>query len=239
MREIKRLIVAEDNPRDQEFLLKNLEAYKPTLYQNGEEALEGLGDEESPCILSDIQMPGLNGIALASEIWKQKPLAKIVFWSNYKDEIYVRSLSKIIPPETVYGYVLKSNPIEILHKALHQVFIDYQCWVDPLLRSVQARNQQSQSPISDAEFEVLLDIALGLTDQLIAQRRFLSRRGVQSRLKSLYQKLGVERSPAHDGPEQLNPRTRAVNVALQRGLVNSYELRQAEDDLNSWLKKRK
>jgi DNA-binding NarL/FixJ family response regulator len=110
--------------------------------------------------------------------------------------------------------------------------------VDPLLRSVQARNQKSQSPISDAEYEVLLDIALGFTDQMIAQRRFLSRRGVQSRLKSLYQKLGVERSTDHEGAEQLNPRTRAVNVALQRGLLNTYELRQAETELGCWLKNR-
>jgi DNA-binding NarL/FixJ family response regulator len=239
MDDLKKIIVAEDNPRDQEFLLKNLVGYEITVFSNGDEAFAGLGNEESPCILSDIQMPGLNGIALASEIWKQKPQAKIVFWSNYKDEIYVRSLSKIIPPETVYGYVLKSNPIEVLEKALYHVFEDYQCWIDPLLRPVQARNQQSRSPISDAEYDVLLDIALGLTDQLIAQRRFLSRRGVQSRLKSLYQKLGVERSQIHEGPEQLNPRTRAVNVALQRGLLNSYELQLAEDELNTWLKSRK
>ena len=234
-----RLMVAEDNPRDQEFLRNNLQEYELTVFNNGEEALANLGSDESPCILSDIQMPGLNGIAMATEIWKQKPLARIVFWSQYEDEIYVRSLSKIIPAETVYGYVLKSNPADVLHKALHQVFEDYQCWIDPKLRPVQARSQQSQSVISDAEYDVLLDIALGLTDQLIAQRRFLSRRGVQSRLKSLYQKLGVERSTFDDAHESLNPRSRAVTVALQRGLLNSYELQQAEDEFNQWMKIRK
>ncbi len=93
--------------------------------------------------------------------------------------------------------------------------------------------------ISDAEYDVLLDIALGLTDQLIAKRRFLSRRGVQSRLKTLYQKLGVERSTFDDVHESLNPRSRAVTVALQRGLLNSYELEQAEMEFKEWMQSRK
>jgi hypothetical protein len=46
----------------------------------------------------------------------------------------------------------------------------------------------------------------------------------------------VERSTDHEGAEQLNPRTRAVNVALQRGLLNTYELRQAETELDCLLK---
>ncbi len=232
------LIIAEDNPRDQEFLLNNLERYEISLFNNGEEAITGLGESDSPCILSDIQMPGLNGIAMATEIWKRRPMARIVFWSQYEDEIYVRSLSRIIPAETVYGYVLKSNPAEVLLKALHLVFDECQCWIDPKLRPVQARSQHSQSVISDAEYDVLLDIALGLTDQLIAKRRFLSRRGVQSRLKTLYQKLGVERSTFDDIHESLNPRSRAVTVALQRGLLNSYELEQAEMAFREWMQSR-
>lgn len=235
----QRLIVAEDNPRDQEFLKDNLKEYELLVFNDGNETLKNLGSEDAPCIISDIQMPGLNGIAMATEIWQQKPLARIVFWSQYEDEIYVRSLSKIIPAETVYGYVLKSNPADTLRKALHQVFEDDQCWIDPKLRPVQARSQQSQSIISDAEYDVLIDISLGLTDQLIAQRRFLSRRGVQSRLKSLYQKLGVDRSTFDETHDSLNPRSRAVTVALQRGLVNTYELQQAEEAFNQWMARRK
>jgi len=239
LNEKPRLIIAEDNPRDQEFLLNNLERYEISLFNNGEGALAGLGENDSPCILSDIQMPGLNGIAMATEIWKSRPMARIVFWSQYEDEIYVRSLSRIIPAETVYGYVLKSNPADVLLKALQLVFDECQCWIDPKLRQVQARSQHSQSVISDAEYDVLLDIALGLTDQLIAKRRFLSRRGVQSRLKTLYQKLGVERSTFDDVHESLNPRSRAVTVALQRGLLNSYELEQAELEFKEWMQNRK
>ena len=55
-----------------------------------------------------------------------------------------------------------------------------------------AQATDRQTGLTDVEYEALVDIALGLTDQAIAHRRFLSRRGVTSRLHALYSKLGVE-----------------------------------------------
>ena len=84
---------------------------------------------------------------------------------------------------------------------------------------------------------VLIDIALGLTDNVIAKRRYLSRRGVQSRLKSLYQKLNIRGILDHDtDSEVMNPRSRAVAIALQRGLINSEELAREEQELSRWIK---
>ena len=34
----------------------------------------------------------------------------------------------IVPSETIYGYVLKSNPADIVARAAHAVFIEDQCW---------------------------------------------------------------------------------------------------------------
>ena len=73
---------------------------------------------------------------------------------------------------------------------------------------------------------------------MIAQRRYLSRRGVQSRLKSLYQKLDIRGIIHHDtDAEIMNPRSRAVAIALQRGLINTEELAREEQDLARWIKK--
>ncbi|MDM8567005.1 response regulator transcription factor [Candidatus Halobeggiatoa sp. HSG11] len=233
------IVIAEDNPRDREFLCQTLADYQLHIATNGEEALELLQQNQLIYLVSDLQMPRLNGVELAKHIWADCPQARIVFWSQYQDEIYVRALAKIIPAETVYGYVLKNNPSNILQRAIVAVFVDYQCWIDPKIRPVQARNQTNLQNISDAEYEVLIDIALGMTDNLIAQRRYLSKRGVQSRLKSIYQKLNIERdSTVKDIGEMLNPRSRAVAIALQRGLINSYELQQAEALFQQWLKKR-
>ena len=230
-----KIIIAEDNPRDREFLANNLSDYSLTLSADSKHALELALQSKTPCIITDLQMPGLNGIELAKKIWQQTPSARIVFWSHYGDETYIRSLAAIIPEETVYAYILKDNPSNVLNAACHAVFKEDQCWIDKKLRPVQSRTHTSDSAVSDIEYEVLIDIALGLTDNMIAQRRYLSRRGAQNRLKSLYNKLGV----SHDNhpSETLNIRARAISVAMRRGLLNNFELEQEEATLQKWLKK--
>jgi len=225
------VIVAEDNVRDMEYLVTSLESFPCEQAVRGDQALEMFQSRPDSYLISDLQLPGLNGVELSTEVWKIAPAARIIIWSQYNDEVYLRSLSQIIPEDALYGYVLKNNPSKTLQRAVHSVFFEEQCWIDPQVRQAQARSRSTQQTITDAEYEVLIDIALGMTDQLIARRLFLSRRGVQSRLKSLYAKLGVDQSPAVEG---INPRSRAVAIALTRGLVNQHELEKAEKEFAEW-----
>lgn len=231
------LIIADDNPRDRGFLAETLSAYRLTITANAEEALAACSSSAEPWLVTDIQMPGINGIELARRVWAQHTTARLLFWSQHSDETYVRVLAKQIPAETVYGYVLKNNPAETLQRAARAVFDECQCWIDPLVRMVQARSQHACDALSDAEYDVLIDIALGLTDNTIAARHYLSRRGVQNRLQSLYAKLGANIEPvARPGnSELLNIRARAVSLAFQRGLINAFELRKEEQQLVTWL----
>jgi DNA-binding NarL/FixJ family response regulator len=237
------LVVAEDNPKDFEFLQRMIADWphpcRIVRASNGIVALELALGLEQPLVISDIQMPEMNGIDFAKALWARKPQARIVFWSQHKDEMYVRALVKIVPPETVYGYVLKSNPRERIENALTTVLFDDQCWIDPEVRKVQGRAGSHQTALSDIEYEALVDISLGLTDNLIAQRRYLSRRGVQSRLNSLYGKLGLdlEQFQSDKVGDAFNLRNRAVAVAVRRGLINAFELEHEEVDLQVWLKR--
>jgi len=235
------LIITDDNPRDRNYLADILANYAPSATTNIQEALTACDGHVEPWLVTDIQMPGGNGIELARQLWDKHPTARILFWSQHSDELYVRELVKLVPAETVYGYVLKSNTSDTILRAAQAVFEDCQCWVDPLIRRVQARSQNSRDALSDAQYDVLVDIALGLTDNTIAERRYLSRRGVQNRLQSLYNKLGanLEHHDAPSASELLNVRTRAVSIALQRGLINAFELAEEEQLLNDWLATRK
>ncbi|MFO7982227.1 MAG: response regulator transcription factor [Desulfuromonadales bacterium] len=239
----KHIVVAEDNPKDYEFLEHLLQDMPFDVdldrSSSGQGALESALQDDYPLVVSDIQMPGLNGIDFASELWKQRPEARIVFWSQYKDEMYVRALARIVPAETVYGYVLKSSDREDIVRAIRTVLDEEQCWIDPEIRKVQSRARANQTALSDIEYEALVDISLGLTDNLIAQRRYLSRRGVQSRLNSLYNKLGVDQEQYHTEKtgDALNLRNRSVAVALHRGLINPFELKSEEEDFQTWLKR--
>lgn len=231
------VFVAEDSPRDREYIGSVLLGRELRFYDNGAEALEAALKYDDPLLITDLQMPVMDGVVASSRLWEQRPGARIIFWTHYDDEIYLRKLSGQVPPETVYGYVLKSNSAEVLQRVTAAVFDEVQCWVDPLVRSAQVRVGEKQSALTDMEYEVLVDIALGLTDSGIGHRRYLSRRGVQSRLKTLYMKLGVDHEKFQvDGVgEVINPRARAVSVALRRGLINAHELEREEDLLAAWI----
>ena len=232
------MIIIDDNPRDRSFLSDLLKAYKPLVTTTAEEVMESSAQFDEPWIITDIQMPEINGVELATQLWEKYSNARILFWSQYNDETYVRALAKLIPPETVYGYVLKNNTAETLLKAVQAVFDECQCWIDPSVRQVQARNMHKVDSLSDAEYEVLIDIALGLTDNTIAERHYLSRRGVQNRLQNLYSKLGasLDQNASDSSSEIVNVRSRAVAIALQRGLINAFELKRDEAMLAAWLK---
>ena len=237
------ILIAEDNPKDFEFLERLFQGWEELCTidraPDGEVALKMALEMALPLVVSDIQMPGLNGIDFARQLWERKPEARIVLWSQYKDEMYVRALARIVPPETVYGYILKSNSKERILTAIRTVLLDEQCWIDPEVRKVQGRAGHSQTALSDIEYEALVDISLGLTDNLIAQRRYLSRRGVQSRLNSLYSKLALDQDQFHSEKfgDAFNLRNRAVAVALRRGLINSFELESEEEEFQGWLRR--
>ena len=206
---------------------------------DGGRAVELARERRPALVILDIKLAGLSGVHAARQIWGETPLARIVFWSQYKDEIYVRELARIVPAETVYGYVLKSSSDAKLIAALRAVLVDEQCWIDPEIRQVQSRAASRISGLTDVEHEALIDIAIGLTDRAIARRRYLSERGVQNRLRELYAKLAVDTEQITDERwgNTYSPRSRAISIALQRGLINADELARENESLQRWLKR--
>ena len=206
---------------------------------DGNAAVELALQHRPSLVVLDIKMSGLSGVKAARQIWSELKLARIIFWSQYKDEIYIRELARIVPGETVYGYVLKSSTDEKLVAALRAVLVDEQCWIDPEIRSVQSRATNRQSGLTDIEYEALVDISLGLTDKAIARRRYLSERGVQNRLRELYCKLSIDLEQIVDERwgSTYSPRSRALSIAMQRGLINADELGRENEALQEWLKR--
>lgn len=235
-----KILIAEDDPFHRSFLSNTVHKSLPDCDKvfeatNGEEAIEIAESNAIDAVVMDLQMPKMSGIAAASSIWKMHPSMRILFWSNYSDEAYVRGISRIVPTEAVYGYLLKTASEHRLGLALLGVFQEDQCIIDREIRGVQQRAQDIHAGLSNTEFEVLTDISLGMTDKAIAARRSISTRTVQSRLKHLYEKLGIDQDLINGeiGPA-FNSRTRAVSIALSRGLLNLEGMSLAEEQLNAW-----
>ena len=236
------IVIAEDVAFQREYLraliCDNFAEAGPVVEAvDGTSAVELVLKHRPALVVLDIKMAQLSGVRAARQIWSEINLARILFWSQYKDEIYVRELARIVPAETVYGYVLKSSSDERLIAALRAVLVDEQCWIDPEIRTVQSRATNRASGLTDVEYEALIDISLGLTDKAIARRRYLSERGVQNRLRELYAKLSIDIEQIVDERwgNTYSPRSRAISMALQRGLINADELARENEALRKWL----
>ena len=205
---------------------------------NGVEGLELFQSEQPPMVVMDIVMPEMNGIKAAQHIWAANPAAKILFWSQFHREAYVRELGKIVPDDAIHGYALKSESDEKLRHALLSVFVHNNPYIDPVIRGVRGRLSGKDNILTDVEYETLIDVMLGLTDRAIAARRSISVRGVQNRLASLLAKLIKKEHWALQktaGMEIYNPRTRIMMEALKRGFVSVEELAEQEQELDEWL----
>ncbi|EKF57704.1 response regulator receiver protein [Agrobacterium albertimagni AOL15] len=237
-----KVLIVEDDPLHRSYLLEAVCSALPECRdvleaENGADGEKMAREHKSAHIVMDLQMNARNGIEAARTIWKERPDTRILFWSNYSDEAYVRGVSRIVPDGAAYGYVLKSASDERLKLALRSIFVEAQCVIDREVRGMQQKSLGQVRGFSDSEYEILVDIALGLTDRTIARRRGLSIRSVQNRLQQLYEKLGVYQMSVEDSDEgRFNLRARAVTVALLRKLLNYSALERAEAELNDWLR---
>lgn len=190
------------------------------------------------CIL-DLELPGKSGIEVAKEIWDKDKSMRVLFWSQHSDEFYVRKLFTIVPGDAIYGFLIKTALEDQIINAIEYI-LDYdQCWIDPKIRKVRQTTFDKNKGLTDVEYETLVDLALGLSDNAIANRRFITKRGVQNRLSSLYVKLGVtDEQFSHEKWGNLySPRTRAVAVSFIRGLINQPALEKENKFLQDWIKK--
>lgn len=206
---------------------------------NGIEGEDKARAQDVPAIVMDLQMKERNGIDAARTIWAERPGTRILFWSNYSDEAYLRGIARIVPADSSYGYVLKTATQERLHLALRAVLVEAQIVVDREIHSVQQRQTRTHDTLTDSEYAVLIDMSLGLSDKWIAKRQGMSLRTVQNRLLSLYDKLGVDDLGPMGGEPAVNKRTRAFTRALNLRAINAESLESAERDLRKWMQRQR
>jgi DNA-binding NarL/FixJ family response regulator len=202
---------------------------------DGQAAIELALLHSPQLIIMEIAMQGMNGIEAAAHIWATQPNIKILFWTQNHRDIYLRELKQVTTDESIYGYVLKEASEDKLSYAISSIWLHHNPYIDGEIRK-QMLAKHNGSRLSEKEFEVLQDMALGLTEKAIASRRKLTIRGVQSRAAAIYSKLLPEKNRIDSRIDELFSRRALVLCeAVRNGLIEPDSLTAWKMDLDRWL----
>ncbi|MDA3005415.1 MAG: response regulator transcription factor [Actinomycetota bacterium] len=152
-----------------------------------EEALARVADGPVDLVLLDLEMPGIGGLAGAEELRAAHPDLAILVLSMHGEADDVRRAFAA----GATGYVLKTAADEQLVQAVRAV-AGGERYLHPALGAVLAQPESPRGPVDDLsprEREVLRLLALGYTNQEIAEMLVVSVRTVESHRAHVMTKL--------------------------------------------------
>ena len=82
---VQRILVVDDDPLSRDFLTEAVHAlgFQALAAPNGEEALERIGSEQPDMVLTDLRMPGMDGIELSHQANKVNADLKVLFITGF------------------------------------------------------------------------------------------------------------------------------------------------------------
>lgn len=163
---------------------------------NGVEALNLLKTLAPDVILMDLLMPKMDGFETITQIFESDPQAKILVTSSMEDE--ERVLAAI--QAGALGYFPKSAPRQYLFEAIRKVAdgIPYMPAGITLklfqgLRHVKtAANDDLPINPTARQYEILVLMAEGRSDAMIAKKLHLEEATVRSHIHQILQRLGLD-----------------------------------------------
>ena len=156
-------------------------------------------------VLLDIRLGEGSGLTVLDELLDLDPDVRVLMLSSFDDEEYLtRSLRT-----GAAGYVLKADSDEMLVNAIEAVAAGGRVLGPKMAHWLVEKLDQhaADSPFDEVDRELLGALADGASNSDIAARLFISDSTVKRRLRSIFDRLGVNR------------RAEAVAEAVRRGLV--------------------
>lgn len=206
-----RVLIADDHPIVREGL-RGLLSFKPGFEvageaEDGNEAVLQAVRLKPDVILMDLEMPRKNGLEAIKEIIAANPNAKILVLTSFtKDKKIFTALDA-----GALGCLLKDSSPQELIRAIRDVSRG-ELTLHPAVARKMLHEQKppddSASPLTDRELEVLKLVAQGLDNHDIAARLVISLPTVRSHVTNILTKLN------------LRNRSQAVLYALREGIAS-------------------
>jgi DNA-binding NarL/FixJ family response regulator len=174
---------------------------------DGPAAWEAIERLRPDIALLDIQMEGLDGIAVVRKIKKSGLPTRAIMLTAFKAQPYV--MASLMAGAG--GFVLKTTAIRELENAIAHVMRGG-LYLDPQLGDILKDRDLAPEPLTPREREVLLLASRGFSIKDSAARLSITERTVQAHLTSIYAKFNCR------------SKSEALLVALKFGLLSLEEL---------------
>jgi DNA-binding NarL/FixJ family response regulator len=181
---------------------------------DGDTALNVVRFQKPDVLLTDIQMPHRDGIALTKALKAEMPGLAIVVLTVFRDDANVFEAIKA----GALGYVLKDSPPEETVAAIRAAARGEALLSPPVAARVmleftrlsqqRAEDMKVFSELTDREREVLKLVAEGKRNREIGEALFITEKTVKNHISSILAKLHA------------NDRTEAAMFAARQGLVD-------------------
>ena len=200
-----RLVIVDDHPLVRDGLRARLSVV-PGLEvigeaASGDAALELAAALMPDLMLVDVGMRGMNGIELATQLRLRHPGIRVLMLSMHDNREYVLSAIRA----GARGYELKESPTEEILSAISAVCAGGNYFSAQISNLVLRPGATNVPQLTAREHEVLLLLAHGRSNKLVARNLDISVRTVETHRLSLRRKLGV------DSPSEL------LKVAVTNG----------------------
>jgi DNA-binding NarL/FixJ family response regulator len=153
---------------------------------NGEEGLEQLKKTKADMIITDINMPGMDGLEFIKTIRNDFPPTKIIVLSLHDEPHFIRNIMK----HRVQGYILKNDASSELVEAVERV-LNGKTFFSSKINQVlmeQINEPGADKLLTDRELQIIKLIAQECSNKQIAEQLFISERTVETHRKNIFRK---------------------------------------------------
>jgi len=149
-------------------------------FTGGSELLEVLNYDVPDLIITDISMPGMDGLELGKKILARFPGVRIMFLTMHLNSRYVRPAMQM----GAHGYVLKDSRAEEVFEAIQTIYSGGK-YLSPKVSGLLLADKFTGVTLTPREKEVLNALALGLNTREIAESLAISMHTIDSHRKNL------------------------------------------------------
>lgn len=208
------ILILDDHPAigaGTKAFLEEQTDFDVTVMTTGKEALEHMKNHYFDVVITDLNMPDINGIEITKEVVSKYPNTKVIIYTGYEINHYFDLLNEA----GFHGAVSKSSSV-------NQLITSIRCSLEgevvlPLevvreltkQKSIVQSDDDKTIELNPREQQILIELSKGLSNQEIADLTFLSKRAIENYLTAIYRKLNVKN------------RREAIDLSIEKGLIPS------------------